>query len=85
MAFDLFDKDGDGTISTQELGIVIRSLGKAVTDQELQQMIDSVDEDQNGIIDFHEFLALMSSSMKEPEKKDEYAEAFKVFDRDNSS
>ena len=48
-------------------------------------MIDSVDEDQNGIIDFSEFLALMSSSMKEPEKKDEYAEAFKVFDRDNSS
>ena len=48
-------------------------------------MIDSVDEDQNGIIDFTEFLALMSSNMKEPEKKDEYAEAFKVFDRDNSS
>ena len=44
-AFDLFDKDGDGTISTQELGIVIRSLGKAVTEAELQQMIDSVDED----------------------------------------
>ena len=45
MAFNLFDKDGDGTISTQELGIVIRSLGKAVTEAELQQMIDSVDED----------------------------------------
>ena len=27
----------------------------------------------------------MSNNMKEPEKKDEYAEAFKVFDRDNSN
>ena len=30
-AFNLFDKDQDGTISVQELGIVIRSLGKNVS------------------------------------------------------
>ena len=44
-AFKLFDKDGDGTVSTNELGVVMRSLGQSPTDEELQAMINEVDED----------------------------------------
>lgn len=39
----MFDKDGDGFISTKELGTVLRSLGQSPTDAELQMMLGEVD------------------------------------------
>ena len=36
---------GDGTITTNELGTVMRSLGQNPTEIELQDMINEVDED----------------------------------------
>merc|ERR1712224_383466 len=64
-AFALFDKDGDGTITTKELGTVMRSLGQNPTEAELHDMINEVDADGNGTIDFTEFLSLMARKMKD--------------------
>jgi calmodulin len=81
-AFSLFDKDGDGQITTKELGTVMRSLGQNPTEAELRDMIREVDQDNNGTIDFREFLGMMAKKMSTTENDDEIRDAFKVFDKD---
>ena len=78
-AFSLFDKDGDGTITTKELGTVMRSLCQNPTEAELQDMINEVDADGNGTIDFPEFLTMMARKMKDTDSEEEIREAFRFF------
>jgi len=80
-AFSLFDKDNDGTITTTELGTVMKSLGQNPSDSDLLDMINEVDADGNGTIDFTEFLTMMTKHMKEADNDQELREAFKVFDK----
>ncbi|XWS64696.1 hypothetical protein CRYUN_Cryun05aG0025500 [Craigia yunnanensis] len=81
-AFCLFDKDGDGCITMEELAVAIKSLDQNPTEEVLQNMINEVDIDGNGTIEFGEFLNLMARKMKEAEAEDELKEAFRVFDKD---
>mmetsp|Transcript_64044 Transcript_64044/g.162315 ORF Transcript_64044/g.162315 Transcript_64044/m.162315 type:complete len:152 (+) Transcript_64044:55-510(+) len=80
-AFHVFDKHGDGTITTKELGTVMRSLGHNPTAAELLDTISKVDNDGNGIIEFPDFLSLMAQKMRDTDTEEEFIQAFKVFDR----
>ncbi|KAK6127851.1 hypothetical protein DH2020_038420 [Rehmannia glutinosa] len=82
--FKLFDKDNDGSITSKELGTVLRSLGQNPTEAELQEMINEADADLNGKIEFHEFLNLMAAQMKDPDSEEALREAFNLFDKDQN-
>ena len=56
----------------------MRSLGQNPTEAELQDMINEVDADGNGTIDFPEFLSLMARKMKDTDTEEELIEAFKA-------
>ena len=60
-AFNVFDSDGSGTISRSELKKLMKSLGQNLADGELDAMMDEVDTDKSGEIDFKEFKQMMMS------------------------
>ena len=80
--FNIFDVDGDNTISTKELGKVMNSLGQNPNEAELRELIQEYDNDGNGTLDFPEFLELMAKKLKQIDTEEELVEAFKIFDRD---
>jgi hypothetical protein len=47
-------------------------------------MINEVDADGNGTIDFPEFLTMMARKMKDTDTEEEIREAFRVFDKDGN-
>ncbi|RCV34308.1 hypothetical protein SETIT_7G149600v2 [Setaria italica] len=60
-AFRVFDANGDGYITVDELGAVLSSLGlkQGRTAEECRRMIGRVDRDGDGRVDFHEFRQMM--------------------------
>lgn len=80
-AFEAFDKNGDGTISAKELGVVMRKFGHNPTEAELQDLIYEIDQDGNGEIDFQEFVYLIEKKVKDAETYERSLDAFRVFDK----
>merc|ERR1711892_24822 len=80
--FSFFDRDGGGSITTVELGQVMRTFGWTPTEGELQELIGEIDQDGNGCITFNEFVWLMTREIHDGEIEEEIREAFRVFDRE---
>ena len=63
IVFATYDKNSDGTIDTAELGNVLQSLGRTVSDERLSELIKEFDLDRNGKIDWTngEFLMVVGT------------------------
>lgn len=88
--FELFDKDGDGRITREELAESLRKLGMGVPGDELASMMARVDANGDGCVDEEEFgelyRAIMDGAAEEGEEEgggeeeEDMREAFRVFD-----
>ncbi|XP_019647105.1 PREDICTED: troponin C-like isoform X1 [Branchiostoma belcheri] len=86
MAFSIFDRDGSGEISTQNLGTILKQCGLNPSRDELDAIMAEADEDGSGTMDFDEFLELMAKQMHQDQYEMDETEvraAFRIFDKDN--
>jgi len=59
-AFRLYDKEGNGFITTGVLREILAALDDKLTSEDLDGMIEEIDEDGSGTIDFDEFMEMMT-------------------------
>lgn len=62
-AFAYFDKDNSGTITKEELKDCLKSDDFTLEDSEIDKLLNGVDQDGDGQIDYVEFIAMMKDSM----------------------
>ena len=48
------------TLPRRELGLIMKFMGEALTEREIQMIIDEADVDHDGLIDYTEFFSMMN-------------------------
>ena len=62
-AFELFDKDNSGSIDANELRDAMKALGIYLKMDQITQLIQRIDKDGSGVVEFDEFMALMAEKI----------------------
>ena len=58
LAFKVFDTDGSGVITREELREKLTTLGEKLSEEEVEELLAEADTDKSGTISFEEFKAL---------------------------
>merc|ERR1719291_20467 len=53
--FNLFDRDGNGTIDIDELCSLMKKLGFSPNESKVREIVQAVDQNSNGQLEFEEF------------------------------
>lgn len=78
--FELFDTDKDGFVSRQDTALVIRALGVAITEQEVDAIMNQLDKQNRGALDFPQVLGVLAEWQNDRDTERDLITAFQVFD-----
>ncbi|KMZ58326.1 Calcium-dependent protein kinase [Zostera marina] len=81
--FKMIDTDNSGTITFDELKTGLRRVGSELMESEIQTLMDAADIDNNGSLDYGEFIAA-TVHMNKMEREENLISAFAFFDKDGS-
>ncbi|KAJ7362123.1 hypothetical protein OS493_013214 [Desmophyllum pertusum] len=62
-AFRVFDRDGNGYISVDELRYVVTTFGEVLTNEEAEELIAMFDTNKDGLLEYEEFVSWAKSSL----------------------
>ena len=82
--FIFVDKQGNGTITSAEVGTVLRSLGSNPTEADLAKIVADINANKGGVIDFAGFMAIMDSRKGDVDTELEITEALNIFDKEGN-
>ncbi|XP_043693982.1 probable calcium-binding protein CML18 [Telopea speciosissima] len=86
--FKRFDANGDGKISSTELGNVLNALGSETSPDEIKRMMAEIDTDGDGFIDLKEFADFHRGGKNGDSNTaggmKELKDAFNMYDRDKN-
>merc|ERR1712088_1262213 len=70
----------EGSVDSSQVSSIMKSVGLNPSEAEIQDMVNQVDKDGTGSIDFPEFLMMMCIKAEAENAEDEIRGAFTVFD-----
>uniref|UniRef100_A0A182XYL6 EF-hand domain-containing protein n=1 Tax=Anopheles stephensi TaxID=30069 RepID=A0A182XYL6_ANOST len=86
-AFNSFDREKTGSISSDMVAEILRLMGQPFNSKILEEMIEEVDEDKSGQIEFAEFVTLAAKFIVEEDEEalqKELREAFRLYDKEGN-
>jgi calmodulin len=85
ICFNMFDVKDVGFLSSADLDDILRAMGFRPSKEELNDILEEIDEDGSGEIEFEEFCQLCAKFLvEEPDEdtmKAELKEAFRIYDK----
>ena len=63
-AFKEFDVNGDGFITKREMDIALERMGDVANKKQIQKVFKNVDKDNDGRINYSEFVAMINSTFE---------------------
>ncbi|KAL3569735.1 hypothetical protein D5086_029625, partial [Populus alba] len=81
--FMKMDTDSDGIVSVEELKTGLRNFGSQLAESEVQMLIEAVDTNEKGKLDYGEFVAV-SLHLRRMANDEHIHKAFSYFDKDGN-